>query len=105
MCDYHIIIAKPPFTKPPFANSPGERFEYEHICQDPKDGELNPPLLNHPLRTPEGRGRDRLWLRFSRGWVRKDGNLLTETGCITIIYLYLSLSIYIYIYMCIYIYI
>ena len=24
-------------------------------------------------------------LRFSRGWVRKDGNLLTETGCIMII--------------------
>ena len=23
-------------------------------------------------------------LRFSRGWVRKDGNLLTETGCISI---------------------
>ena len=23
----------------------------------------------------------RQWLRFSRGWVRKDGNLLTETGC------------------------
>ena len=22
-------------------------------------------------------------LRFSRGWVRKDGNLLMETGCIT----------------------
>ena len=22
----------------------------------------------------------RQWLRFSRGWVRKDGNLLTETG-------------------------
>ena len=24
----------------------------------------------------------RQWLRFSRGWVRKDGNLLTETRCI-----------------------
>ena len=24
----------------------------------------------------------RQWLRFSRGWVRKDGNLLKETGCI-----------------------
>ena len=23
----------------------------------------------------------RQWLRFSRGWVRKDGNLLSETGC------------------------
>ena len=23
----------------------------------------------------------RKWLRLSRGWVRKDGNLLTETGC------------------------
>ena len=23
----------------------------------------------------------RWWLRFSRGWVRKDGNLVTETGC------------------------
>ena len=24
----------------------------------------------------------RQWLRFSRGWVRKDGNLVTETRCI-----------------------
>ena len=23
----------------------------------------------------------RQWLRFSRGWVRKDGNLVTQTGC------------------------
>ena len=31
-------------------------------------------LLRHPLFTLSA-------LRFSRGWVRKDGNLLTETGC------------------------
>ena len=32
-------------------------------------------LLRHPLFTTLST------LSFSRGWVRKDGNLLTETGC------------------------
>ena len=39
----------------------------------------------------------RWWLRFSRGWLRKDGNLLTETGC-TSFPRYICIYIYIYIY-------
>ena len=44
-------------------------------------------------------------LRLSRGWVRKDGNLVTETGCTHGSFLSLSLYSYIYMYIYIYIYI
>ena len=38
----------------------------------------------------------RQWLRFPRGWVRKDGNLLTETGCkLLCMYPYLCVSFYV----------
>ena len=50
---------------------------------------------------------------FSRGWVRKDGNLLTETGCRPRpppsrrpnVYMYIHMYIHIYIYICIRMYI
>ena len=96
--EHNILFRKPPLLHPvSITRFPLRRFS-------PGAGLLR----NHFLH--------RQWLRFSRGRVRKDGNLLTETRCRTTFVfarvclvviemrkLRLQYSVYIYIYIYIYI--
>ena len=93
MCIYYVIIRIHTTNNKSLrwdrSRADGHRRESAGMCSGACSGVHPVSITRFPLRRfSPGAGLlryvfcHREWLRFSRGWVQKDGNLLTETGCI-----------------------